>query len=492
MTAITANTFQYENAESQAAEAAAAKKKKLSFSAIFNKLADVGARGAVTSAIKFAAVSTLVGAGASSFVTIGVAAAAAGAGSALYAYSKDLIQDVMLARKDGHKVSLWNAERSKKVKIALLSGVAGGAFGAWFAGTDTFKAGLDLFKDYGLKAVSGIFNAIIPSAEAAEPILSTVAPIAAAVAPVAVAMSPIADVAAPLAVVAPVSVPVADAPKPNVVGKLWGMMMSSDQAQGKMMAEMLNADPTNAKSVSAQFLKDRAHDILRVKDIPAPERFAMAKELAEEAQARGNKQAGQFLKDLAKMARIQGISLDTVIATPAAPVAAVVAPVAEIAAPVAAAPVSEVVAPIVAASPAVVADVVPAAAPVVAAPVAVAPPAAADIAAIVTPVAPVAATTTASLEAFREAGRCIVAGPDIEGAYDVTCDKLKAFIQPGDHLSFVSASNPLAKGIVPYTIDSSFAIETEKLMVSSQVQNDGVKKVIAATAALAPKALASR
>lgn len=463
MTAITANTFQYETAESLAAEATA-KKKKLSFSAIFNKLADVGARGAVTSAIKFAAVSTLVGAGASSFVTIGVAAVAAGAGSALYAYSKDLMQDVMLARKDGHKVSLWNAERSKKVKIALLSGVAGGAFGAWLAGTDTFKAGLDLFKDYGLKAVSGVFNAIIPSAAAAEPILSAVAPIAAVV-------------------------PVADAPKPNVVGKLWTMMMSSDQAQGKMMAEMLNADPSDAKSVSAQFLKDRAHDILRVKDVPVAERFAMAKELAEEAKARGNKQAGQFLKDLAKMARLQGISLDTpaAVAIPAVPVAAVVAPAVDVVAPVAevVAPVAEAAAPIVPATPAVAAEVAPVTAVT---PAAVVAPVAAEIAAVVTPATP----TTASLEAFREAGRCMVAGPDAEGAYDVTCDKLKAFVQPGDHLSFVSASNPLAKGIVPYTLDSSFAVETEKLMGSAQVQNDGVKKVIAATAALAPKALASR
>lgn len=337
------------------------KRKKKWLSGVFAKAADIAGRAAVTQAIKITAVTALAGAGASAFVSIGVAAVASGAGAALYSYGKDTYSAWRDAKRDGDDSFRWvDTERLKKARNALLFGVAGGAFGAWLAGTETFQAGLDMAKHWGGKMIEsalGFFSTPALAQVAPEVSLAQAAPEVslAQVAPDVTTLTPeqitarindAHEAAHAAAAASAVSeddiiaridsahglldaerrglevIAVPEAPK-TVLGKLWDAAMTSDQAKGVFMAQMLKADPDNLASVTPQFLKDRAHDVLRLTDLPWQERLSLARELAEEAQARGNRQAAGFLRDLAKLEdgtwKPRGLNIDGAAAPKAVP-----------------------------------------------------------------------------------------------------------------------------------------------------------------------------
>lgn len=311
---------------------------------MFNKAADIAGRAAVTNAIKITAVSALAGAGASAITTLAVAAGATGIGAALYSYGKDTFTAWRAARAAADdSFKFIDITRLKKARTALLFGVAGGAFGAWLAGTETFQHGLELAKTYGGKMIEstiGLFAGNVP-AEVTPVVIPAAVPAALPVlsaeeitARIDAAHAAIADAKVPKVLPGVVNVDAAPAGMPaaeddiiaridqahglldaerqgmevilpeqskNALGKIWDAAMQSEQAKGVFMAQMLKADPDNLNSVTPQFLKDRAHDVLRLTDLPWQERLSLARELAEEAQARGNRQAAGFLRDLAKL-----------------------------------------------------------------------------------------------------------------------------------------------------------------------------------------------
>jgi len=434
--------------DASAFEQDAKKKSKLKW--FFNKAADIAGRAVVTNTFKIAAVTVMAGIGASSVVSIGAASLASGIGSALYVYGKEAVKDY----RAGTPINWTDSERIKKSRNALLIGAAGGAFGAWLAQTEFFKAGLDIAKDFGGRALSSL----IPAAVAAEgpvaagqsmmspEVINAPRPPAEIPAAKAPAKLPV-ETPAPKAVAAkpvveapkrilprvtarvPVAVPSAEAVAAaaadakdanNVLGRVWEAAMKSDQAKGQFMAELLKADPDNIKSVSPQFLKDRAHDVLRLKDIPLQERLTLAHDLATEAKARGNRQAVQFLKDLVKLGYVE----------PAVPVAAVV-------------PVT---------APEVIAEVVPEAAAV--------------------PEVKVF---------FTEAASCLVA-PD----QTVNCTVAAETMKPGDYISFAATDNPSMKAFTPLT-EGSTELPTQTFLHERLVA-DGVSKIESLRAAL-PKLL---
>src|SRR6218665_933311 len=138
-----------------------ARGRKSWLSGMFNKAADIAGRAAVTNAIKITAVSAIAGAGASAITTLAVAAGATGIGAALYTYGKDTFsawRASRAAKDDSFK--FIDTDRLKKARTALLFGVAGGAFGAWLAGTETFQHGLELAQTYGgkmMESAIGLF-----------------------------------------------------------------------------------------------------------------------------------------------------------------------------------------------------------------------------------------------------------------------------------------------------------------------------------------------
>jgi hypothetical protein len=298
------------------------------FAKVAPKLADIAGRAAFTNALKIGAVSAVAGAGASALVSAGVAAVTAGAGAAVYSYGKDTFSAWRKAQRDNDDSFRWvDTERLKKARTALLFGVAGGAFGAWLAGTDTFQHGLELAKTYGGKMIESALGFFSGNVHAASAVPAAALPVAALSAEDITARIDAAHaaVAAPAAtpqvaeddIIARIDaahglldaersalevIPAEDiaAPK-NALGKLWDAVMTSEQAKGAFMAQMLTANPDDLSSVTPQFLKDRAHDVLRLTDLPWQDRLSLARELAEEAQARGNRQAAGFLRDLAKL-----------------------------------------------------------------------------------------------------------------------------------------------------------------------------------------------
>lgn len=374
------------------------------FKKIFNKVADSAGRATVTGAMKIAVVTTLAGAGASTVLTLGAAAVAAGTGAALYSYGKDLTFDWLRARKTGETIALWDCERAKRARLALLVGTAGGAFGAWLAGTDVLKEGLALLKETGMKTAGLLSGAFIQSASAAE---------------------------------LPQDLMGA---RKNPLEKLWFSVMKSDQVNGKFMGELFKADPDNMKSVSPQYLKDRAHDILRINDIPWAERLDVARSLAEEARSRGNRQAVQFLKDLARLEALHGV-----------PEVPDVLPQAEIAEPL---PVKTVIIETN------------------------------DAGQVTERI--VEAETGASLvienmssplsPQFDEAASCVIASSPVADEMDADCVIHKQHMAPGDYISFVANDETGYRPVVPLSIDS-VSVETESFLNEKTVA-EGIRKLV--------------
>lgn len=387
-----------QDAEFETTETLKTRKDKGFLSRFFNKAVEIGTRAAVTNVIKIAAVSAVAGAGLSSIATIGVAAVASGAGAALYSYGKDTFTEWRNARATGGKIDWRDPAKLKRAKIALLTGVAGGAFGAWLAGTEFFHTGIEYAKEFGGK----VFDAVIPSAGAAElPVI--------AVLPAAKDILPVIDTS--------------PAQQPNVLARLWQTAMKSDQAQGKFAAYLLKADPDDMNSVSPQFLKDRAHDVLRLKDIPWQDRLTLAHDLAETAKERGNKQAVQFLKDLVKLGYKP-------------PVEQVVAHIA----PVAAVP-----------------EILPL------------PAESLPIESL-----PLETVPAAPAQVFNEAATCVVTNA-ADGDYSIDCVTNTPVMKAGDYVSFVDKLQPELKVSTPL-LPGSEEVPTQSFLHDA-VMSDGVSRL---------------
>ena len=522
------------------------KRKKKWLSGVFAKAADIAGRAAVTQAIKITAVTALAGAGASAFVSIGVAAVASGAGAAVYSYGKDTYSAWRDAKRDGDDSFRWvDTERLKKARNALLFGVAGGAFGAWLAGTETFQAGLDMAKHWGGKMIEsalGFFSTpalaqVAPEvslAQAAPELpLAQAAPDVATLTPeqITARINDAHEAAHAAAAASAVSeddiiaridaahglldaerrglevIAVPEAPK-TVLGKLWDAAMTSEQAKGVFMAQMLKADPDNLASVTPQFLKDRAHDVLRLTDLPWQERLSLARELAEEAQARGNRQAAGFLRDLAKLEdgtwKPRGLNIDGTAApkvVPEAPVPEVKA-VPEAAPQPEAKPLTHITLPEEQPIKTVILETDPATGEVQERVVdairgeglriepmteGAAVPDAAPETAIEQPAAePQAEKQMAEkpAAAFERAAVCTVTMAGDLSAAETFCEVSKPSMQPGDYISFVAAGN-VHINVATSLVEGSVEVPTQSFL-HEKVIGDGVARLSSA-AKMAPR-----
>lgn len=522
------------------------KRKKKWLSGVFAKAADIAGRAAVTQAIKITAVTALAGAGASAFVSIGVAAVASGAGAAVYSYGKDTYSAWRDAKRDGDDSFRWvDTERLKKARNALLFGVAGGAFGAWLAGTETFQAGLDMAKHWGGKMIEsalGFFSSPALAQVAPEVSLAQVAPEIplAQAAPDVTTLTPeqitarindAHEAAHAAAAASAVSegdiiaridaahglldaerrglevIAVPEAPK-TVLGKLWDAAMTSEQAKGVFMAQMLKADPDNLASVTPQFLKDRAHDVLRLTDLPWQDRLSLARELAEEAQARGNRQAAGFLRDLAKLEdgtwKPRGLNIDGTAApkvVPEAPVPEVKA-VPEAAPQPEAKPLTHITLPEEQPIKTVILETDPATGEVQERVVdairgeglriepmteGAALPDAAPETAIEQPAAePQAEKQMAEkpAAAFERAAVCTVTMAGDLSAAETFCEVSKPSMKPGDYISFVAAGN-VHINVATSLVEGSVEVPTQSFL-HEKVIGDGVARLSSA-AKMAPR-----
>jgi hypothetical protein len=491
-------------------QAAGAAKKKKALRWVFNKAADSAGRAAVTGAMKIAVLSALAGIGASSYLAIGSTALAAGVGSAAYVYSKDLFFDWRAAKREGRAVQWWSKERSRKVKIALLTGAAGGAFGAWLAGTDTFQEALGFVKHMGGKALSAVFNhfsapslpAVVPAiappiASAADVHVHVAEMLKPAVAPKIETIVPYPVAGAPLPMPAAHDVlPVVDAApalKPETaLQKMMDAMSHSREAHGTIMNKLLHVNAADTHSVSPQFLKDRAHEILRMKDIPWAQRLEIAHQLGAEAQARGNHQAVAFMKDLAKLEsgtwKPKGLGIPGVkpalhhVAAPAAHTSAVehVVPKAH-----------EVVLPkpmprpehlAVSTAPDTVTPALATPAPDANAFTAMAAPK------IDVPKEPLRTLVLGADDLtpkitpdFHEAATCTISRPDPTGGFDAPCVVHAETMRAGDYVAFVARENPALRVVTPL-VEGSSDVPTEGFLNAHMVA-DGVQKITLARAA---------
>lgn len=513
------------------------KRKKKWLSGVFAKAADIAGRAAVTQAIKITAVTALAGAGASAFVSIGVAAVASGAGAAVYSYGKDTYSAWRDAKRDGDDSFRWvDTERLKKARNALLFGVAGGAFGAWLAGTETFQAGLDMAKHWGGKMIEsalGFFSTPALAQVAPEIPLAQAAPDVTTLTPeqITARINDAHEAAHAAAAASAVSeddiiaridaahglldaerrglevIAVPEAPK-TALGKLWDAAMTSEQAKGVFMAQMLKADPDNLASVTPQFLKDRAHDVLRLTDLPWQDRLSLARELAEEAQARGNRQAAGFLRDLAKLEdgtwKPRGLNIDGTAApkvVPEAPVPEVKA-VPEAAPQPEAKPLTHITLPEEPPVKTVILETDPATGEVQERVVdairgeglriepmteGVALPDAAPETAIEQPAAePQAEKQMAEkpAAAFERAAVCTVTMAGDLSAAETFCEVSKPSMKPGDYISFVAAGN-VHINVATSLVEGSVEVPTQSFL-HEKVIGDGVARLSSA-AKMAPR-----
>jgi len=422
----------------------------------------------------------------------------------------------------------WDADRSRKVKFALLTGAAGGAFGAWLAGTEFFKAGLELAKEAGAK----VLDFIIPAAHAAEP-ASLALGVATAHAPAANismdnfnarfdaafaqpsplhtpspfgTLDPHAFAAAPVHTPTPMDnfnmrwnaafdkppvsspfgtldtqafqpkldlahidlTPVAAAPAPTA-SDIWAKVVdvaARSHHGHNALSTLVSKAHGGADCVSPQMLKDSAHDVLRLQDIPWQERLTLARQLAEEAQARGNHQAGQFLKDLFRLEHGAKPHFNTVHHAVKAPVphphhVAVAAPQPDA--------IVTAEAPKIDLAPTDTAGTAPLL-PVESQPL---PPL--DVPAT-TPQVVAVPPVTAS---FTEAAKCTVVTAN--GASSVACVISHADMHAGDYVSFVAAENPALKSTTSL-LQGSVDVPTQSFL-HERVVADGVAKVNALRAA---------
>lgn len=363
----------------------------------FNVASDMTGRMAVTSVLKIAAGSFVVGAGLSAVWGAAIAVGAAAVGSAAYTYTRETYSEWRARQAAGEQVTFFNVlrnsqqgqQRLRRTLTSLACGVAFGALGAWamqsdFAHTLMSKAGNLLGlggagQTAGAVAHAAAAPAPLPAADIASAVVpgDTEALRATAAAVAATAHHSAAEAAAGVTLDADVS-PLHAAPGLDAAHE--AVHAAGQQAAATpLTAALAQAGIADADSVSAQALKDAAHNILRDHSIAAAERVDMARALAQEAAHRGNEQAATFLSDLHKVEAALGLqagvdapAVHDVAAAPAADLAgagatgadSAAASVAETAAPEVAPAVAPTVAPV---APLGDIDLTPAATPAVAA-----------------------------------------------------------------------------------------------------------------------------
>jgi hypothetical protein len=488
-------------------------KKKSFLKTVFNKAADIAGRAAVTQGLRLGALSVVAGAGASAVVSIGVAAAAAGAGAALYSYGKDTYMAWRSASAlDDDSFRWMDTGRLKKARTALLFGVAGGAFGAWLAGTDTFQHGLEFAKTYGGKMIESVLNFFggtfssapaaaslpAPAVDVATPVVDAETINARVAAAHEAVAAPAADIAAPAEddIIARIDaahglldaeragleiVPAEAAAPATVLNRLWGAAMTSDQAKGAFMAQMMKADPDDLSSVTPQFLKDRAHDVLRLTDLPWQDRLSLARELAEEAQARGNRQAAGFLRDLAKLEdgswKPRGLNITGTEDIQAAKPAVIEKPAVvakEIVTPKAAPALEKIIVPEQAPVKTVILDTDSATGTVTERVVdGIAGPGL-TIEAVEQPVVQQTVQQTPKT-AFERAAVCTVTMAGDHSAAETFCEVSKTTMKAGDYVTFVAAHN-VTINVSTTLLDGSVDVPTQSFL-HEKVIGDGVARL---------------
>lgn len=483
-------------------------KRRALFNSVCSKAANMTGRMAVTSVLKIAGASLAIGAGASALGVAAAGIALAGIGSAAYTYGSESYKEYRARKAQGEEVSFFNVLRQsnetriRRTVTSLACGVAFGALGAYLMQSDMVQWAVEkagpVVQGW-ISSAAGFFGLGTPSAED----VASAAPSAADAAPVHVApaaptadASAAADVAASTPHAAPAAAPAAAvvdaAPAPadvsaevevhvettgaaevnvdvnvNINADIDATaaaaeavsVSSADVAADPLAAGLAQAHIASVDSASAQALKDAAHSVLRMDNIDAADRIAMARALAQEAAERGNAQAVSFLTDLPKVEAAFGLEPTAV------PEVAAVAPEA----PVAVEPVVTAQAePVVTELPEVTLD------------------AGTDTAATVvtegTTITPVAAPAPVEVSELpplspRFATEAAVCSVTMEGEMpaDINCAVSKDVMDPTDYISFVDAANPTVR--VTTTLDGGSVAVATTDMLQEVTLSDGASRL---------------
>lgn len=478
-----------------------AAKRRALFNSVCSKAANMTGRMAVTSVLKIAGASLAIGAGASALGVAAAGIALAGIGSAAYTYGSESYKEYRARKQAGEDVSFMNVlrhsneTRLRRTVTSLACGVAFGALGAYLMQSDLVQWAVEkagpVIQGW-VSSAAGLFGLGTPSAEdaatAATP--DAVAPAtpdvaAAAPAPEAAATAEVAAAAPHVAPAAPAAADVVDAAPVGATADVEVIVETSGNANvnvdvninldGAAAAEAVSvssadvaADPlaaglaqahiASADSVSSQALKDAAHSVLRMDNIDAADRIAMARALAQEAAERGNAQAVSFLTDLPRVEASLGLE-------------PTVAPEVTVAAE---APIA--VEPVVAAQPDTLVTELPE----------VTLHAGTDTAATVvtegetiTPIAPVAPVTVSELPplAPRFATEAAVCSVTMVGdaPADINCAITKEVMDPTDYISFTDAANPTVR--VTTTLDGGSVAMATSDMLQEVTLSDGASRL---------------
>lgn len=481
-------------------------KRRALFNSVCSKAANMTGRMAVTSVLKIAGASLAIGAGASALGVAAAGIALAGIGSAAYTYGSETYKEYRARKAQGEEVSFINVLRQsnetriRRTVTSLACGVAFGALGAYLMQSDMVQWAVEkagpVVQGW-ISSAAGFFGLGTPSAEdvaSAVPAAADAAPVHVAPAAPAADASAAADVAAsaphaaPAAASAAATVDAAPASADvsaevevrvetsgnadvnvnvNINADVDASaaaaeavsVSSADVAADPLAAGLAQAHIASVDSASAQSLKDAAHSILRMDNIDAADRIAMARALAQEAAERGNAQAVSFLTDLPKVEAAFGLE-----PTAVADVAAV-------------APEAPVVAePVVTAQPDVVVSELPD----------ITLDAGTDTAATVvtegTPITPVAAPAPVTVSELpplgpRFATEAAVCSVTMQGDVpaDINCAVSKEVMDPTDYVSFVDAANPTVR--VTTTLDGGSVAVATTDMLQEVTLSDGASRL---------------
>ena len=481
----------------QREEDRAAKRRAL-FNSVCSKAANITGRMAVTSVLKIAGASLAIGAGASALGVAAAGIALAGIGSAAYTYGSESYKEYRARKEAGEEVSFINVLRQsnetrlRRTVTSLACGVAFGALGAYLMQSDLVQWAVEKAGPVVQGWVSyaaGLFGLGTPSADdvanavAPDAVAPTAAPDVAAAAPAPEA--PVAEVAAaphvaptaaadgvdaaPAGTTANVEVTVETTGNADVnvdvnvsvdgaaVAEA-ATVSSADVAADPLAAGLAQSHIASADGVSSQTLKDAAHSILRMDNIDAADRVAMARALAQEAAERGNAQAVSFLTDLPRVEASLGLEP----AVTPEPVVVADAPIT----------VDPIVTPsadtLVTDLPDVTLD------------------AGTDTAATVitdgqtiTPVAAPGVVTVSELPplAPRFATEAAVCSVTMQGDVpaDINCSVSKEVMDPTDYISFVDAANPTVR--VTTTLDGGSVAVATGDMLQEVTLSDGASRL---------------
>lgn len=470
----------------------------------FNVASNMTGRMAVTSTLKIAAGSFVVGAGLSAAWGAAIAVGVAAIGSAAYTYTAETYSEWRARKKAGEDVTFFNVlrhsnnsqQRMRRTLTSLACGVAFGALGAWAMQSEFVHGALEKVGGlFGFGGADHVATAVPHADGGAATVLADSEATRAAATAAAVAHHtgaaagatidvdiPAAHVDASAAHVAPAHVSGAD------LAHEAAHVTSQQVAENPLAAGLAQAGIADSHAVSAQALKDAAHNIIRDQSISAAERVEMARALALEAAHRGNEQAATFLADLPKVEVSLGLQPTHIDIPEVHHAAAHVAPHATApAAPVASADVAPApAAPVVDAAP--VADVAPAA--TVDTTAAATMTADTTVTATTTATASAADGTTAAVSATTTTGSASPAG-DFRAAAawcnvsfngsvvsGAECYAMQPTMGGNDYVLFVDAADANRQVAISLAADS-VTVSTDS-MLQEGVVNEGISSLQAA------------